>query len=70
MKQVSFIDLCTHSALIMFVVPFYQLDNEEFTKIVDGIREKYHGGPYCREVSQVPVGGVLGLQPDDDLEVV
>jgi len=68
--KVAYHDLYTHSALIMFVIHFYQLGNEEFTKIVDSIRDKYHGGPYCREVSQVPVGGVLGLQPDDNLEVV
>jgi hypothetical protein len=45
------------------------LDNEDFTKTVDSLREKCLGGPYCRDVSQVAIGAVLGLQPDDNPEV-
>ena len=68
--KVAYHGLDSHSDLIMFLIHFYQLGKEKFTTIVNSIREKYHGGPYCREVSQVPVGAVLSLQPDDKPEVV
>jgi hypothetical protein len=68
--KVAYHGLDSHSDLIRFLIHFYQLGNEDFTKMVDSIREKHHGGPYCREVSDVPVGAVLSLQPDDKAEVV
>ncbi len=68
--KVAYHDLDSQSDLIMFLIHFYQLGNEEFTKMVDSIREKHHGGPYCRAVSEVPVEAVLSLQPDDKPEVV
>ena len=68
--RVAYHGLDSQSDLIMFLIHYYQLGNEEFTKSVDSIRDKYHRGPYCREVSQVPIGAVLSLQPDDKLEVV
>ena len=45
------------------------IGNEEFTKHVDSLREECLGGPYCSDVSQVAVGALLGLQPDDNPQV-
>ncbi len=49
--------------LFLFVCSLY-IGNEEFTNIVDRIREDSNGGPVVYNMPQIPVGGFLGVLDD------
>jgi hypothetical protein len=52
-----------------FILSILRLENTEFTRMVDSIRANGTGGPLYKPVSQVAVGDVLGLAPEDPPEV-